>query len=212
MFSSLLTPIIYLYHKQKAYDELFGLRSRLFAALLAVLLGILLCCGFLLRTQEHNHLASFQLGVLLHTTKFSTLVSKPVQQIQTDGGMRNFTSAETDRNLYLVSSLEKTLGVVGLGIKVIAVNTRAETNFLDLHDMLLFSCFLFSLRLFKAELAVVHDAANRRLSLRSNFYKIKILGSGCFQRLGDGYNADLISVSVNQSDFLVADLLINLVF
>ena len=48
------------------------------------------------------------------------------------------------------------------------------------------------------------------LSLRSDFYQIKIFCSRCIQGLCNRHNADLIAVSVNQSDFLVSDILIDL--
>ena len=115
-------------------------------------------------------------------------------------------------SLYLIAALEEPLGVIRLYLKIVAVDAGAEANFLDFNDMLLFSCFLLALRLFETELAVVHHTANRRLSLLSDFYQVKILCSRCVHGLRNRYDADLIAVSVNQSDFLVSDILIDLMF
>lgn len=53
-----------------------------------------------------------------------------------------------------------------LGVKIAHVDTGGHAHFLDLDDMLVLSGFLFALALFKAELAVVHELAHRRLGLR----------------------------------------------
>ena len=102
--------------------------------------------------------------------------------------------------------------MVDLYIKVIHVDAGAQANLLDLHDMLVLSCFLLTLCLLETEFAVVHNTAYRRNGIRCDFHKVKILCSSCFHSLCHWYNANLIAVSINQSDFLVADLFIDLVF
>ena len=63
-------------------------------------------------------------------------------------------------------SANELLGVFELGVEIAHVDTGGHAHFLDLHDMLVLSGFLLALALLKAELAVVHELAHRRLGLR----------------------------------------------
>ena len=75
---------------------------------------------------------------------------------------------------------QKTGGIAHLGIEVVIFNPRTQFNFLDVNGFLIFSGFLFSLCLFKAIFAIVHNLTYGRSCLRSNLNKVKILFKGNF--------------------------------
>ena len=70
----------------------------------------------------------------------------------------------------------------------------------------------FALGLFETEFTVVHDFADRRFRLRGDLDQIHALFNGGFLRLLDGNNTELPAVVTDQTDFLVADLFIDLMF
>ena len=59
------------------------------------------------------------------------------------------------------------------------------------------------------KLAVVQDAADRRLGFGRNLDQVQLLFPGDLQGLGDGEDADLVLFFVDQADFLGRDLLVD---
>ena len=157
-------------------------------------------------------MASLHLGLLLNVACLGALLSEALQQIQTDGRMGDFTAAEADGNLDLVAALEETAGVADLDVQIVNVDAGGQSDLLDLDNALILAGFLLALGLLKAVLAVIHDAANRGLCLRSDLYKIHALFNCDPQRFLRGNDAQLIAVSADQTDFLVADFFIDLMF
>ena len=162
--------------------------------------------------QKHEHLAAFELGLLFHRAAICAQFREAMEQILTERRMRNLTAAETDRNLDLVAVLEEAAGVLYLGVQVADVDVGGQANLFDLHDALILARFLFALGLLETEFAVVHDFADRRLGLRGDLDQIHALFHGGFLRFLDGDDTELLAVVVNQTDFSVADLFIDLMF
>ena len=71
---------------------------------------------------------------------------------------------------------------------------------------------LLALCLLEAEFTVIHDLADRRLSLRRDFDQIHALFYGNILCLLNRQNAELFAVVTDQTNFLVADLFIDLMF
>ena len=114
------------------------------------------------------------------------------------------------RNLDLISALQELDCLSGFCIKVMGINGGEHSDLLDINDLLIFSCFLFTLSLFKAIFAVIHDLAYRRNSLRRNFYQIQILFCRKLLSVPCGHKTELTSVGTDYSDFLVTDFFIDL--
>ena len=74
--------------------------------------------------------------------------------------------------------------------------------------MLVLFGFLFLLALFKPELSVVHQLADRRNSLGRDFDQVQALFVGDLQRLRGTHDAQLLTLLTDQTDLLVIDLLI----
>ena len=99
-----------------------------------------------------------------------------------------------------------------LDLQVVYVNARGQADLLDLYHALILARFLLALGLLKAELAVIHNAANRRLRLGSDLDQIHASLNGDIKRLFCGYDTELLTVVGNQTDFFVADLFVDLMF
>ena len=95
-----------------------------------------------------------------------------------------------------------------LRVEVPDVDARRHPDFLDLDHMLVLSGFLFLLALFKAELAVIHQLADRRDCLGRDFDQIQALLVSNPQRLRRRHDAQLLASGSNQSDLPVTDLFV----
>ena len=135
-----------------------------------------------------------------------------MEQILTERRVCDLTAAEANRNLDLVAVPQETAGVLYFGVQVADIDIRGQANLFDLHDALIFARFLFALGLLETEFAIVHNFADGRLSLRGDLNQIHALFHGDILRLLDGDDAELFAVVVDQADFLVADLFIDLMF
>ena len=124
-------------------------------------------------------------------------------------GMTHFTAAETYGNLDLVASGDEFFRVVKLGFKIVCVDVKRKTNFLGFDNVLIFSGFLFALRLLKAVFSVIHNFAHRRICAGCDFYEIEISLLGNSQGLFGRHDAKLFSVSGNYADLTVADLFVD---
>ena len=126
--------------------------------------------------------------------------------------MRDLAATEANRNLDLVAVLQEAASVLDLGVQVADVDIRRQANLFDLHDTLILSRFLLALCLLETEFTVIHDLADRRLSLRRDFDQIHALFYGDILCLLNRQNAELFAVVTDQTNFLVADLFIDLMF
>ena len=195
-----------------------------FAPLCVLILGIRFCSSLNLRyicalvllvlcgRQKHQHLAAFELGLLFYRAALRAQLREAMEQILTKRRVRDLAATEANRNLDLVAVLQEAASVLYLGVQVADVDIRRQANLFDLHDTLILSRFLLALCLLEAEFTVIHDLADRRLSLRRDFDQIHALFYGDILCLLNRQNAELFAVVTDQTNFLVADLFIDLMF
>lgn len=160
--------------------------------------------------QEHGHVSAVQLRSFVDGTNLSAAFCKILEKLFADLGVSHFSAAETDGHLDSVAVFEELDSALEFDIEVIGTDAWRHSDFLDLDNFLVLLSLLLALGLFEAELAVVHDAANRGLCLGCDLYQIEVsLGSDLEGAL-DGDDAQLRTVGVNQAYFLVVDLFIDL--
>src|SRR5207302_1447421 len=75
-------------------------------------------------------------------------------------------------------------------------------------DLLMFLCLPFLFFLLVEELAVIHDAADRRLRGGRNLHQVEVLLPGLFERLKWRHDADLVALVVNHANFARANAFI----
>lgn len=150
------------------------------------------CCG--LGREEHGHIAALKLGLLIHVCGLTALSCEFAEDLLADIGMSHFSAAETNGNLYAVAVSKELLCAFELGVKVILADAGRHANFLDFHNALVLLSFLFSLCLFEAELAVVHNLADRGLCLGRDFDEIKISFLGNLKSFFSRHDTELFSV------------------
>ena len=147
-----------------------------------------------LGSQEHDHLAAVQFSGTFDIRLFGASVGKTLHDIIAVLGMSHLTSSKTDGNLDLIAVRQELFRVLELGVKVMSIDIQGELNLLDLDGMLVFSRLFFTLRLFKAILAVVHDLADRRLRLGSYLDEVEILFVRDMLGVGSRHDAELSAV------------------
>ncbi len=108
--------------------------------------------------------------------------------------MGHLAAAEAQRHFRLVAFVEELDQLADLDLVVALVGAGAELDFLDL-DLLLLELGLVRLLLLAvAELAVVHQLADRRHRERRDLHQVHVRFLGEAQRLHDCLDAELVTV------------------
>ena len=160
--------------------------------------------------DKHQHLAAFQLGGLFNAAKLGAGFGKALHHSQTDVSVGHLAAPEADAGLDLIAGFEELLSLLDADVEVGDVDLGGQTDFLDIHNLLVLAGFLFLFGLFKAELAVVHDAAHGGLCLGGDLYQVQTPLDGGIHGLLQGNDAQLGTVAVDQSNFLITNLFVDL--
>ncbi|CFX16749.1 protein of unknown function [Candidatus Filomicrobium marinum] len=146
-------------------------------------------------------MAAFEAWFALDLCNLFQLTLDPLKYSHTKLLVRHFATTEAQGNLHLIAVVEETFDGPHLDVVVVLINRRTHLDLLDLDGLLLFACFGGFFLLLELELAVVHDLADRRLSIRRNLNEIQAGVIGAILRLEAVYHPDIFSVLINQTDF-----------
>jgi len=120
----------------------------------------------------------------------------------------HFAAAEEDSGLYFVALFEEAQYVILFELVIVLVHIDAELHFLDGDDLLVLLCRAL-LRLFLVqELAVILDAADRRICRGRDLYQVKTTLAGNFEGFKGLHYTKLSTVFVYYTDFAGANSLI----
>ena len=155
-------------------------------------------------------MSTLQFRTLVHDGHIGAALRKLQQQVLTDIGMGHLSAAETDGDLAAVAVCQELLCIALLDIEVIHVNAGGHPDFLDLHHTLVLAGLFLSLGLLEAELAVIHDLADRGNGIRRDLDQVQALLLCDAQSFQSGHNAQLFTGLRDQSNLLVADFFIDL--
>ena len=136
------------------------------------------------------------------------IFNQPLQNLASQAGARHLASAEEDRGLDLIALVQKTQHVVLLGLVVVIVHVDAELHFFDRDRLLVLLRLALFFLLLVQEFPIIHDAANRRLRCRGNFYQIEVAFAGHLERFERWQDPDLFAFVVNHANFAGANTLI----
>jgi hypothetical protein len=164
-----------------------------------------------LRSEHHDHLAPFHFRHLLDLTDFIEVRAQALEHTHTDFLVGHFAATETQRDFRLVAVFEEADEVAQLDVVIAVVGTGAELDFLDLDDLLLKLGLVLLLRFLVLELAVVHQTANRRDRLRSDFDQIHVLLFRHTERISELHNAERFVLDADQSHLGCCNLTVDAV-
>src|SRR4051812_1400010 len=129
-------------------------------------------CGYfrllvdLRRCQDQVQRVAFLAGPKFNDALISNVFDQAVKDLAAKHLARHFASTEENGRLYLVTLVEEPKHVVLLRLVIVLVHIDAELHFLDDDLLLVLLVLAVLLFLLIEELAVIHDAADRRLSRR----------------------------------------------
>ena len=132
-----------------------------------------------------------------------------LKQLTTQVLVRHLAATKTQGDLYLVAIRQKLEHVAHLDVIIAAVRIRAEFDFFDLDDLLLFAGFGFTLLRFVLKLAEIHNLANGRIGVRRDFYKVETCLFSHFHGTRRRNNAGVFAICADQTDFVGADKFID---
>ncbi|CFE47876.1 Uncharacterised protein [Mycobacterium tuberculosis] len=161
------------------------------------------------RCQHHRHVASVLLGGRLDESVIGDVRTQPLQQSIAQLRPRLLTSTEHNGDLDLRSRLQEADDVTLFGLVIVIVNLWSQLLFFDDGLLLVSAGFARLLRGLVLVLAVVHDLADRRSGIGSNFDKVEICVRGDAKCVFDTHNAYLLPPWADQSDFRYADALVD---
>src|SRR5664280_2604182 len=156
--------------------------------------------GLLVGPEHHDHVATVQLGGRLDFGDVGQLLDDPVEDLLSQFRVRGFSSAEHDRDLYLVTFVQELFDQPGLGIEVTGADLGPVLHLLDADVLGLAPRLLGLLRLVELELAVVHDATDGRTRRRGDLHEIEVQAAGQRQRFTGRHHTTLIALVVDEAN------------
>ena len=124
--------------------------------------------------------------------------------------MSHLTAAEPHRHLDAIAVLQELLCVLDLDVEIADVDAGGHADLLDLSYMLILLGFFLFFGLLEAELAIVDDLAHRRGGVGRDLHQIQSLIVGHIQSGLGSHNAKLFTIGTDDTDFLISDVLIEL--
>lgn len=153
------------------------------------------------RSQIKRDLSSFHSGLFVHGTVFRAGLNEPLYHLVTPVLMCHLTPFEPEADTHLVSFGKELLRTADLCIEVVSLDPAGQLHLFDLHGLLLLAVLFFLLITLVAVLAVVEDAADRRLRLGCDEHQIQpliVCEFFCPFKLRDAHG---VIVLVKETDF-----------
>jgi hypothetical protein len=161
------------------------------------------------RRKNHDHGASLSGWLALDLADILHVAKDPLENPESEFGMGELSAPEHHGDFHLIALLQKPSDVPGLELVVVILDARSILDLLHVHRVLLLPGLSCPSLLLITELAVVHEAANRRTSVRSHLYQIQSGLRGARSRLIEGNDPHLLSIGIDESNGADPNLVIN---
>src|SRR5690606_12419468 len=162
----------------------------------------------LLGRDHHDHLPAFQARARFDHDVFAEVGLDPRGHLAAELLVAHLAAAEADVDLDLVALLQEAAHVAQLDLVVAFVGDRAELEFLDLDLLRLLLRLVGLFLLFEAELAEVHDLADRRIGVGLDLDEVEPRVLGHLQRFVAREHADHFAVRADHAHARDADILV----
>src|SRR3954451_17426294 len=138
----------------------------------------------------------------------SNFLQQTLQHLPSQIGMRHLASPEEDGGLYLVALFQEAQHVVLFELVIVLVDVDAELHFLEGDHLLVLLRGPLLLFFFVEELAVILNAADRRIRGSRDLYQVKTTLAGNFEGFKGLHYTKLSTVLIYHTDFAGANTLI----
>ena len=166
----------------------------------------------LLGRAHHGHGAALGGRLAVHVGMVLDSFVELVHHIETNLGVGDHTTTETDGDLDLVTVGKELQAVANANLRVMLLDGGRKADLLDSDDLLVLPRFLLTLGLLETVLAVVHDLAYGRFSLRGHKNEVETSVVSCVQSRREGDYTELLAVVAYDTDVLIRcelDLLVD---
>ncbi len=160
------------------------------------------------RHEQHLQRAPFSARLLLDLAYILGVLDEPRKDAFSPVLMDDLASAEKHGHLAAVPVLKETPDMPKLGLVVMIVGLGPDLDLLDLDHGLILLGFLLLLVLLLSDFAEIHDAADRRFRIGSDFYKVIALFLREIDGILAGQDADLLPSRTDAPHFAGANLLV----
>ena len=123
--------------------------------------------------------------------------------------MGHLTASEHDRHLHLVAPVEELGHLAGLGVEVATADLGPVLHLLDGDVGRLAAGLLVPLGVLVLPLAVVQDLAHRRIGHGGNLDEVEIGLPGDVKRFGEGLDAQLPTLRIDQTHLARPDAIVD---
>jgi len=143
--------------------------------------------------------------IAVRSKHFREFFEKPT----TDFRVCILPTAEEDGQFDLVPIVQEFCGALAFCLEIVIIDFRADAHLFKLDNVLILASFAFLPALLIAELSVIHEPADRRNCIWSNFDKIQSTFPCHFERVSRLDNTDLVAQIVDQANFTDANPFVN---
>ena len=157
---------------------------------------------FFFRSDYHSHETPRHSRRHLHHSDFSHLFGNPLHQPEAEFWMGDLSTTEHDGHFNLVALLKKPQGVSDFDLKVVILSLGSHLDFFDIDTRRLLLGLCGTLARLVLVLAVIHDAADRRVRVGRNLHEIEPSLFRCKQSLADAHNTKHFPCVDDDTDFL----------
>src|SRR5215216_919915 len=172
-------------------------------------LGSLRLFVLFLRSEDHDHVASVEVGLALDAPQVFEVVGDSPEEPLAELRMLHLAAPEHDRDLHLVATAQKAFDVSSLGVEVVVAYLGPELYLPHVDVDLLLAGGLAGLLLLVFVLAIVHQADHRRIRVRGDLDEVQVHPFGVVHRLADVLYPQLLTVGRDQPHRARPDLAID---
>ncbi len=165
--------------------------------------------GFLAWGQDGVQRGAFHARHELNDAGITHVLNEAVDDGVAQLAVGHLAAFKTQRGLHLVAFAQETDCLVFLGLVIVLIHGHGEFHFFDHDHFLLLAGRAIALVLLVEKLAVILNAADRRLRGGRDLNQIQATLAGYFECFKGRQNSELFTVFVDDADFPRANSVVN---
>ena len=159
--------------------------------------------------KQRPHEATLRLNASFGCANIGRLLYNPFKDFPAQLGMNNLASTKHEGEFDFISPLQEFLNPAKFCFEIMLIDGRPELNLFGL-GLPGFLPGLFHLALFLVlQLVIIHNLADGRTRIGSNFHQVEFRFFRHPESFFRRYDANLVSLRIDKSNFANADVLIN---
>ena len=162
----------------------------------------------LFRGEDHYHISSVEKSGFFDHRVFFAAGGEAFEKLGAEFGMCHFSAEEFNDDFDFVALFEEFERVVEFRVEIVGVDTAFELYLFKLDYLAFFALFFLALFFFETVFPEIHYFTDRGNGIGSDLDKVELRFIGESKRFGDFHNAELVTVSADDADFVRFDLFV----